>query len=75
MNSGGLGTMGFAIPAAMGASLARPGRQVWVIDGDGCFQMTGRELATCARDADPHQGGRDQQRGLGHGHAAAGPVL
>ncbi|MEV0828999.1 thiamine pyrophosphate-dependent enzyme [Nonomuraea rubra] len=53
INSGGLGTMGFAIPAAMGASLARPGRQVWVIDGDGCFQMTGRELATCARERIP----------------------
>ena len=48
INSGGLGTMGFAVPAAMGAKLGVPGRQVWAIDGDGCFQMTNQELATCA---------------------------
>ncbi|MBV8345994.1 MAG: acetolactate synthase large subunit, partial [Mycolicibacterium sp.] len=40
INSGGLGTMGFAIPAAMGAKLARPDTEVWAVDGDGCFQMT-----------------------------------
>ena len=47
INSGGLGTMGFAIPAAMGAKVAEPHRVVWAIDGDGCFQMTNQELATC----------------------------
>ncbi|RKT57143.1 acetolactate synthase large subunit [Saccharothrix australiensis] len=48
INSGGLGTMGFAVPAAMGAKAGRPDVQVWAIDGDGCFQMTNQELATCA---------------------------
>jgi len=47
INSGGLGTMGFAVPAAMGAKVAEPHRTVWAIDGDGCFQMTNQELATC----------------------------
>jgi acetolactate synthase I/II/III large subunit len=48
INSGGLGTMGFAVPAAMGAQVGRPGETVVAIDGDGCFQMTAQELATCA---------------------------
>ena len=48
INSGGLGTMGFAIPAAMGAKVGRPDATVWAIDGDGCFQMTNQELVTCA---------------------------
>jgi len=48
INSGGLGTMGFAVPAAMGAQVGRPGELVVAIDGDGCFQMTAQELATCA---------------------------
>ena len=48
INSGGLGTMGFAVPAAMGAKVGRPESTVWAIDGDGCFQMTNQELATCA---------------------------
>jgi len=47
ITSGGLGTMGFSVPAAMGAKVAQPGRTVWAIDGDGCFQMTNQELATC----------------------------
>lgn len=47
LNSGGAGTMGFAVPAAMGAKIAQPERVVWAIDGDGCFQMTNQELATC----------------------------
>ena len=47
LNSGGLGTMGYAVPAAMGAKVAEPERTVWAIDGDGCFQMTNQELATC----------------------------
>ncbi len=48
INSGGLGTMGFAVPAAMGAKVGMPDSVVWAIDGDGCFQMTNQELATCA---------------------------
>jgi len=48
LNSGGLGTMGYAVPAAMGAKVGRPDATVWAIDGDGCFQMTNQELATCA---------------------------
>jgi acetolactate synthase I/II/III large subunit len=47
LNSGGLGTMGYAVPAAMGAQVGEPERTVWAIDGDGCFQMTNQELATC----------------------------
>ncbi|WP_083454985.1 acetolactate synthase large subunit [Nostocoides japonicum] len=47
LNSGGAGTMGYAVPAAMGAKVAEPQRVVWAIDGDGCFQMTNQELATC----------------------------
>ncbi|WP_314647096.1 acetolactate synthase large subunit [uncultured Microbacterium sp.] len=48
LNSGGAGTMGYSVPAAMGAKVAEPDRAVWAIDGDGCFQMTNQELATCA---------------------------
>ena len=48
LNSGGLGTMGYAVPAAMGAKVGAPDRTVWAIDGDGCFQMTNQELVTCA---------------------------
>jgi acetolactate synthase-1/2/3 large subunit len=47
LNSGGAGTMGYSVPAAMGAKVAEPQRTVWAIDGDGCFQMTNQELATC----------------------------
>ncbi len=47
LNSGGAGTMGYAVPAAMGAKVGQPERLVWAIDGDGCFQMTNQELATC----------------------------
>ena len=47
LNSGGLGTMGYAVPAAMGAKVGQPEAVVWAIDGDGCFQMTNQELATC----------------------------
>jgi acetolactate synthase-1/2/3 large subunit len=53
INSGGLGTMGFAVPAAMGAKVGRPDALVWAIDGDGCFQMTNQELATCAIEGIP----------------------
>ena len=48
LNSGGLGTMGYSVPAAMGAKVGAPDKVVWAIDGDGCFQMTNQELATCA---------------------------
>ncbi|MDQ0709222.1 acetolactate synthase-1/2/3 large subunit [Arthrobacter woluwensis] len=48
LNSGGAGTMGYSVPAAMGAKVGNPDRVVWAIDGDGCFQMTNQELATCA---------------------------
>ncbi|MEV8505544.1 acetolactate synthase large subunit [Actinoplanes sp. NPDC051475] len=53
LNSGGAGTMGYAVPAAMGAKVGKPGTPVWAIDGDGCFQMTNQELATCALEGIP----------------------
>jgi acetolactate synthase-1/2/3 large subunit len=53
LNSGGLGTMGYAVPAAMGAKVGRPDACVWAIDGDGCFQMTNQELATCTVNSIP----------------------
>src|SRR5262245_33710931 len=53
LNSGGLGTMGYAVPAAMGAKFGQPDKVVWAIDGDGCFQMTNQELATCAIEGAP----------------------
>ena len=53
VNSGGLGTMGFCVPAAIGAKVAMPERTVWGIDGDGCFQMTAQELVTAAIEKIP----------------------
>ncbi|MEV0600837.1 acetolactate synthase large subunit [Streptomyces sp. NPDC050315] len=53
LNSGGAGTMGYAVPAAMGAKAGQPDRPVWAIDGDGCFQMTNQELVTCAMNNIP----------------------
>ena len=53
INSGGLGTMGFGVPAAMGAKVGMPDQTVWAIDGDGCFQMTNQELTTCALNEIP----------------------
>jgi acetolactate synthase I/II/III large subunit len=53
INSGGLGTMGFAVPAAIGAKVGRPDRTVWAIDGDGCFQMTAQELVTARVEGIP----------------------
>jgi acetolactate synthase-1/2/3 large subunit len=53
VNSGGLGTMGFAVPAAIGAKVGRPDRMVWAVDGDGCFQMTAQELVTAASERIP----------------------
>jgi acetolactate synthase I/II/III large subunit len=53
VNSGGLGTMGFAVPAAIGAKVGRPDRMVWAVDGDGCFQMTAQELVTATAERIP----------------------
>jgi acetolactate synthase-1/2/3 large subunit len=53
INSGGLGTMGFSIPAAIGAKVGMPGRMVWAVDGDGCFQMTAQELVTASMERIP----------------------
>ncbi len=53
INSGGAGTMGFGVPAAIGAKVARPDRTVWAIDGDGCFQMTAQELVTARAEGIP----------------------
>jgi acetolactate synthase-1/2/3 large subunit len=53
VNSGGLGTMGFSVPAAIGAKVGRPDRMVWAVDGDGCFQMTAQELVTAASERIP----------------------
>jgi len=53
LNSGGLGTMGYCVPAAMGAKVGAPDSIVWGIDGDGCFQMTNQELVTCALEGIP----------------------
>jgi acetolactate synthase-1/2/3 large subunit len=53
VNSGGLGTMGYAVPAAVGAKVGMPDRMVWAIDGDGCFQMTAQELVTAAAERIP----------------------
>lgn len=53
INSGGLGTMGFAVPAAIGAKVGCPDKMVWAIDGDGCFQMTAQELSTATAERIP----------------------
>ncbi|MGZ4753620.1 MAG: acetolactate synthase large subunit [Acidimicrobiia bacterium] len=53
INSGGLGTMGFAVPAAIGAKVGMPERTVWAVDGDGCFQMTAQELVTASAEQIP----------------------
>jgi acetolactate synthase-1/2/3 large subunit len=53
INSGGLGTMGYAVPAAIGAKVGRPDRMVWAVDGDGCFQMTAQELVTATAERIP----------------------
>jgi acetolactate synthase-1/2/3 large subunit len=53
INSGGLGTMGFSVPAAIGAKVGRPDRMVWAVDGDGCFQMTAQEMVTAAAERIP----------------------
>jgi acetolactate synthase-1/2/3 large subunit len=53
VNSGGAGTMGFAVPAAIGAKVGRPDKTVWAVDGDGCFQMTAQELVTASAERIP----------------------
>ncbi len=53
VNSGGLGTMGFSVPAAIGAKVGRPEKMVWAVDGDGCFQMTAQELVTASSERIP----------------------
>ena len=53
VNSGGAGTMGFAVPAAIGAKVGRPDKMVWAVDGDGCFQMTAQELVTASAERIP----------------------
>ena len=53
VNSGGLGTMGFCVPAAIGAKVGRPDKMVWAVDGDGCFQMTAQELVTASTERIP----------------------
>ncbi|MFM1826546.1 MAG: hypothetical protein RLZZ37_1181 [Actinomycetota bacterium] len=65
LNSGGLGTMGYAIPAAMGAKVGAPNKDVWAIDGDGCFQMTNQELATCTINNIPIKVGLINNNALG----------
>ena len=75
VNSGGLGTMGFAVPAAIGAKVGRPDRTVWAVDGDGCFQMTAQELVTASVERIPIKVALHQQQLPGHGPAVAGDVL
>ncbi len=75
VNSGGLGTMGFSIPAAIGAKAARPDCTVWAVDGDGCFQMTAQELVTATVENAADQGGAAQQQLPRYGPSVAGDVL
>ena len=75
INSGGLGTMGFAVPAALGAAAGQPDKRVIAIDGDGCFQMTCQELATSTDREDPVHHGHHQQRLPRDGAAVAGALL
>lgn len=65
LTSGGAGTMGYAVPAAMGAKAANPEKIVWAIDGDGCFQMTNQELATCSVNGLPIKVAVINNRSLG----------
>ena len=75
INSGGLGTMGFGLPAAMGAKVGCPEETVVCIAGDGSIQMNMQELATCAAGGDRGQGVHHEQRLPGHGPPVAGAVL
>ena len=75
LNSGGLGSMGFGLPSAIGAQFARPDKLVFAIVGDGGFQMSIPELATIVESRAAHQDHRGEQRLSGHGPAVAGAVL
>ena len=75
ITSGGLGTMGFALPAAIGAKFARPDAEVWVIAGDGGFQMTMCELATIVQEKIEREDRHHQQRLPGNGAPVAGVLL
>ena len=75
INSGGLGTMGFGLPAAIGAKVARPDDTVVCLAGDGSLVMVCQELATADAARHPGQGLPDEQRLLGHGPPVAGAVL
>ncbi len=75
VTSGGLGTMGFALPAAIGAKFACPEKDVWVIAGDGGFQMTAAELSTIVQEGSRNQHRRHQQRLPRHGPPVAGGLL
>jgi acetolactate synthase-1/2/3 large subunit len=75
VSSGGLGTMGFALPAAMGAALGRPDRETWAITGDGGFQMTFQELMTLVQDRIPVKIALLRQQEAGHDPAVAGDHL
>ncbi len=75
ITSGGLGTMGFALPAAIGAKFACPEKEVWVVAGDGGFQMTAAELATIVQEKIKINIADHQQRLPGHGAAVAGVFL
>ena len=75
ITSGGLGTMGFALPAAIGARFARPDEEIWVVVGDGGFQMTACELSTCAQEGHQAQRRHHQQRLPRHGPAVAAVLL
>ena len=75
VSSGGLGTMGFSVPAAMGAALGRPDRETWAITGDGGFQMTFQELMTLVQDHIPVKIALFDNKKLGHDPAVAGDHL
>ena len=75
ITSGGLGTMGFALPAAIGAKFACPEKEVWVIAGDGGFQMTAAELSTIVQEKHQDQHRHHQQRLSRHGAPVAGVFL
>ena len=75
ITSGGLGTMGFAVPAAIGAKRARPEAEVWAVVGDGGFQMTMCELATAVQEGIAIKVAIINNGYLGHGAAVAGVLL
>src|SRR5699024_9248791 len=72
INSGGAGTMGYAVPAALGAKAGLPDKEVWAIDGDGCFQMTNQELTTAAVEGFPIKRSEERRVGKECGWARTG---